>query len=117
MKFICEREKPMRNWIIHPGIYDVEIHEGNYRVGINKFPATKEELLDCGYFDTIKYWFSYMQSGNGFGFDVNYVLVDGKWLPYSEMIRGKGRCNWDDAELIAESDVGLPIKYGGYELI
>lgn len=52
MKFICEREKPMNNWIIHPGIYDIEICGNNYLVGAFKFYATKEELLDCGYFDT-----------------------------------------------------------------
>lgn len=54
MKFVCEYEKPMNNWIIHPGIYDVEINGENYLIsvahGVFRFKTSKEELLKCGHF-------------------------------------------------------------------
>ena len=115
MKFVCEHEKPMKNWIIHPGIYDVEIQGEDCFVGVNKFHALKQELLSCGYFNTWKYWMSDAQSDGGH--DVNYVLVNGEWLPYSELTTGKEVCNWGDAKLVVESAVELPIEYSGYDWI
>lgn len=120
MTFVCEKMMPLDGSVIHPGVYEVKVKGDDYIVvgaqGKNhdiNLISTKEELLECGYLITYKYWLSYMQSDGGL--DINYVLVDGKWQPYSEATHGKGVCNWDDAELIAESDVELPIKRAGYD--
>lgn len=119
MIFVCEKSMPLDGSVIYPGRYEVQVKGDDYIVvgaqGNNhdiNLISSKEELLECGYFDTVKYWLSYMQSDGGL--DVNYVLVDGKWLSYSEITNGKDICNWDDAKLIAESDVELPIRRSGY---
>ena len=39
-----------------------------------------------------------------------HVLVSGEWLQYTEWTTSQdGKCNWDDAVLIAESVKELPI--------
>lgn len=42
------------------------------------------------------------------------VLVDGEWREYTEWTTSEnGKCNWDDAVLIAESEKELPIMVNG----
>lgn len=44
------------------------------------------------------------------------VFVDGKWREYTEWTTSTdGKCNWDDAILIAESEEELPLKIDGVE--
>ena len=45
-----------------------------------------------------------------------HVFVDGKWCEYTEWTTSpNGKCNWDDAILIAESEEELPLKIDGVE--
>ena len=42
------------------------------------------------------------------------VLVDGKWYEYTEWTTSpNGKCNWDDAVLLAESETELPLMING----
>lgn len=42
------------------------------------------------------------------------VFVDGKWYEFTEWTTSlNGKCNWDDAILIAESKEELPIMVNG----
>lgn len=86
----------------------------DYKGSVNLM-SSKEDLLECGYFDTWKYCFSYGQSDEGQA--VNYVLVDGKWKPYTECMRGKLESNWEDMVIVTESEEELPIKLGDYTLM
>ena len=44
------------------------------------------------------------------------VFVDGKWREYTEWTTSAdGKCNWNDAILIAESEEELPLKIDGVE--
>lgn len=45
-----------------------------------------------------------------------HVFVDGRWLEYTEWTTSvNAKCNWEDAVLIAESEVELPIMIDGVE--
>lgn len=123
MKFICTKQMPLDGSVIYPGIYEVEKHEEcgcivkeaqGYEGSVNLL-ASKEDLLECGYFDTWKYCFSYEQSDGGLA--INYVLVNGKWEPYSECMRGKFESNWEDMDIIAESEDELPTRLSDYTLM
>lgn len=123
MKFICTRHMSLDGCMIYPGVYEVEkdkeweyVVKGaqGYKGSVNLL-ASKEELLECGYFDTWKYCFSFEQSDGGIA--VNYVLVNGNWEPYSECKRGKFESNWEDMAIIAESENELPTKLSDYTLM
>lgn len=123
MKFICTRQMGLDGSVIYPGVYEVENDEDfgyivkgaqGYKGSVNLL-ANKEDLLECGYFDTWKYCFSYEQSDVGLA--VNYVLVDGKWEPYSECKKGKFESNWEDMVIVAESEEELPTKLSDYTLM
>lgn len=123
MNFICTRQMELDGSVIYPGVYKVgKDKDFGYIVkgvqcynGSVNLLASKEDLLKCGYFDTWKYCFSYEQSDGGLA--VNYVLVDGKWEPYSECMRGKFKSNWEDMVIVAESENELPIKLSDYTLM
>lgn len=123
MNFICIKQMPLDGSVIYPGIYEVEKDEEwgcivkkaqGYKGSVN-LHVSKEDLLECGYFDTWKYCFSYEQSDGGLA--INYVLVNGKWEPYSECMRGKFESNWEDMSIVAESEEKLPIKLSDYTLM
>lgn len=43
-----------------------------------------------------------------------HVFVNDKWCEYTEWTTSlDGKCNWEDAFLIAESETGLPIMIDG----
>lgn len=125
MNFICTRQMELDGNMIYPGVYKaykVKVRNDKdfgyivkgvqcYNGSVNLL-ASKEDLLKCGYFDTWKYCFSYEQSDGGLA--VNYVLVDGKWEPYSECMRGKLKSNWEDIVIVAESEEKLPTKLSDY---
>lgn len=109
--------------MIYPGVYEVEKNKEweyvvkgaqDYKGSVNLL-ASKEELLECGYFDTWKYCFSYEQSDGGLA--INYVLVNGNWEPYSECMRGKFESNWEDMVIVVESEEKLPTKLSDYTLM
>lgn len=123
MKFICTRQMELDGSVIYPGVYEVGddkdfgyIVKGaqGYNGSVNLL-ANKEDLLECGYLNTWKYCFSCGQSD--YGLAVNYVLVDGKWEPYSECMRGKFKSNWKDMVIVAESENELPIRLSDYTLM
>lgn len=124
MKFICTKQMPLDGSMIYPGIYELELDEefGCFIVkkvqghnGSVNLLAYKEDLLECGYFDTWKYCFSYGQSDGGLA--INFVFVNGKWEPYSECMRGKFESKWEDMVIVAESEDELPIKLSDYTLM
>lgn len=123
MKFICTRYMGLDGSMIYPGVYEVEKNKEweyvvkgaqDYKGSVNLL-ASKEELLECGYFDTWKYCFSYEQSDGGLA--INYVLVNGNWEPYSECMRGKFESNWEDMVIVVESEEKLPTKLSDYTLM
>lgn len=123
MKFICTKQRTLDGSLIYPGVYEVEKDEEweyivkgaqGYKGSVNLL-ASKEDLLECGYFNTWKYCFSCGQSDGGLA--VNYVLVDGKWESYSECMRGKFESNWEDMVIVAESEEELPIRLSDYTLM
>lgn len=62
-----------------------------------------------------RYWFSYEQKKVGQlvdGFEkVNKVLIGNEWREYTEFTSTEdGKCNWDDAVLLAESNKELSIQ-------
>ena len=66
-----------------------------------------------------RYWYSETQKSIsglfwGWGDHTCHVLVDGEWREYSEWTTSlDGKCNWDDAVLVAESKVELPVMING----
>lgn len=124
MKFICTRQMGLDGSVIYPGIYEAELDEEFGYFIIKKTQGRdesanllsfKDDLLKCGYFDTWKYCFSHGQSDGGL--EINYVLVNGNWEPYSECMRGKFESNWEDMVIIAESEEKLPTRFSAYTLM
>ena len=70
---------------------------------------------------TNRWWYSEKQKAISYMFRPKYtyqVFVDGEWREYTEWTTSSnGKCNWDDAILITESAIGLPIMVNGVKQI
>lgn len=68
-----------------------------------------------------RWWYSKRQKrviNTFYPFHTCHVFVNGRWCEYTEWTSSPdGKCNWDDAVLIAESEVELPIMIDGVEQI
>ncbi len=64
-----------------------------------------------------RWWYSKKQdkiTKAFYPFHTCHVLVNGEWCEYTEWTTSlNGKCNWDDAVLIAESVEELPIMVNG----
>ena len=69
--------------------------------------------------DINRWWYSYKQERHLNMLDPFHkceVLVGGKWCRYTEWTTSpNGKCNYDDAVLIAESTEKLPLRINNVE--